>query len=75
MLWITSRRCEGLAPPLGRGQSKTLLQALGKALPRQLVHRCMQRAAVFIIGLLLRIGQGLLQQTRRLRPLRPLQSR
>ena len=73
MLWITSRRCEGLAPPLGRGQSKTLLQALGKALPRQLVRCCMQRRAV-IIGLLARLGaRGLLQQTRRLRPLRPLQ--
>ena len=72
MLWITSQWDFPRRSSEARG-SGTLLQA-GKALQsRQPVRRCMQRAAL-IIGLLWRLGaRGLLQQTRRLRPLRPLQ--
>ena len=69
MLWIISR----LRAPARGGRGQPALAAIGRALQSPTKRCCMQRRLV-IIGLLLRLGaRGLLQQTRRLRPLRPLQ--
>ena len=69
MLWIISR----LRAPARGGRGQPALAANGRALQSPTKRCCMQRRLV-IIGLLLRLGvRGLLQQTRRLRPLRPLQ--
>ena len=69
MLWIISR----LRAPARVGEASLLLLPWQSAAATPTKRCCMQRRLV-IIGLLLRLGaRGLLQQTRRLRPLRPLQ--
>ena len=68
MLWIISR----LRAPASSGWARPACHWQSAAVSP--TKRCCMQRRLVIIGLLLRLGaRGLLQQTRRLRPLRPLQ--